>query len=169
MPHAPHSTGTFIASLSSSERAILTDAQDRIRAQRCLGQSTDKTIELPLQWCEEAIALHRRGKATTSSLSKALDWALRNPQEVHSIEQVLASKGLVHAHERGELQRELEKHAASHEEWRNLYANDPKQAMQKATRAMLMSSRGLCNPAEINQVVTDFFAEHIPEPGLGPS
>lgn len=138
---------------------MLTDVQDKLRAERSLGQRTQDTIELPLKWCQEAVAMHRQGKVCDQGVRQALDWSLRNPEQVESIANVVETQGLRILHDRGNSQAEIEKLSANHARWREAYASDPKQARQEATRAIMIAGRGLCNPRDIQEAVTSFFNE----------
>lgn len=94
MTKSPLSTGTFIATLSTLERSMLTDVQDKLRAERSLGQGPQDTIELPLKWCQDAIAMHRQGKVSDQGVRQALEWSLRNFEQVESIANIVETQGL---------------------------------------------------------------------------
>lgn len=146
---------------------MLTDVQDKLRAERSLGQGPQETIELPLKWCQEAVAMHRQGKVSDQGLRQALEWSLRNPEQVESIARVVETQGLRLLQDRGNPQAEIEKLSANHALWREAYASDPEQAKQDATRAIMIAGRGLCNPRDIQEAVNSFFNE--PSCDAGPS
>ena len=157
------SAGSFLAKVSPQERQIIIDAQDKIRTERNLGLGPQETIELPLVWCQEVIDLYRKGHVTAKSLENVLDWVLRYPDKVISIEAVVQMQDLRNMHERGNVQEELAKLSVYHAQWRQTHTAEPSRAISEATRAVMAASRGLCNPAEIKKAVEDFFATPTPE------
>ena len=158
----------FLATVTPAERQMITDAQDKIRTERSLGHGPQETIELPLKWCEEAIAIHRKGLVSSKNLQRILDWVLRNPEQVTSIESVLSEQGALHMHSRGDPQGELGKLFIHHAQWRQTYTEDPDRAIQEATRAVMMAGRGLCNPVDVKRAVSEFFVQITPEASPSP-
>lgn len=157
MTKSPVYAGSFIATLSEFERNMLTDVQDKLRAERSVGKGPQETIELPLKWCQDIIVMHRQGEVSDQGGRKVLDWALRNPEKVESLTKVVETQGLRLFHERGNPQAELEKLSANHAKWREAYSNDPEQAKRETIRAIMISGCGLCNPSDIQEAVTSFF------------
>lgn len=157
MPKYPRTAGAFLASLNATERAMIGAAQDRIRAQRQLGQAPNETIELPLHLCEEAVSLHRQGKVTLGNMAKVLDRALRDPSETASLQTVAESLGLINMHERGDADEVLLRLVHQHETWRAMHRDDPAKAVKEVTRALMVEGRGLCNPVDIRATVAAFF------------
>lgn len=157
MPKSPRTAGAFLASLNTSERSMIVAAQDRARLERQEGRGPNETIELPLNRCEEAIALHRQGKVTPANMAKVLDWAIGHPAETMTLHAIAGELGLLSLHERGDPQELLQRLVRQHEAWRVLHRNSPEEAVKEVTRAILLEGRGLCNPADIRAVVTTFF------------
>ena len=158
MPKSPISAGTFLATVSPEERRIITDVQDKLRAERNAGAGFDSTIELPLKWCQEAIAMHRKGLASALALTTVLEEVLRHPEKAVSVEAAVEAHGLWALHERGDPQLELAKLTTHHDAWRQLYANEPQKAINAATRAVMIAGNGMCNPAHIRTAVLSFFS-----------
>lgn len=165
MPKPPLSAGTFLASIPEQERLILTQAQDKLRAQRSLGLGPQGTIEMPLQWCQEALDMHRRGQVTPRALASALEWSLLHPEEVHSLAQVVQEHGWQLLSDKGDPLADLQTLADHHAQWRETFASDPVKAVREATRAVMIAGRGKSNPAQVQQVVQAFFSE----PGVAPN
>ena len=72
MPKIFISAGSFLATVNPHERKMIIDAQEKVRSERNIGGAPFETIELPLVWCQEAIALHRSGHVTTKNLGDVL-------------------------------------------------------------------------------------------------
>lgn len=159
MPKQPLSVGAFLAWIPERERLILTQAQDKLRAERSLGLGPQETIEMPLQWCQEALELYHRGQVTPCALATVLEWSLLHPNEVHSIAQVVQEQGLQLLSDKGDPATDLQALADHHAAWRETFASDPVKAVREATRAVMIAGRGKSNPVQVQQVVQAFFSE----------
>ena len=152
-----------MASITEQERAMLTQAQDKLCAERSLGLGPQETIEMPLQWCQEALEMHRRGQVSSKGLAVALEWSLQHPTEVISIAHVVSEHGMLHLHEKGNPEGDLQTLADHHAAWRETFASDPvkavREATREATRAVMIAGRGKSNPAVVQQVIQAFFSE----------